>query len=93
MSETNASPQTIHNQAFLLRAKEQGRKSIRGILSDKKTSDQYVELTKCLPKKKLGLLLSAMVKLAHEAKENGNLVIDEDSGTVLLNGKAVGRQD
>lgn len=73
-----ASNQVDRNAASLARAKEAGRRPIRGILSDKDVSDMYEKLISDVPKKQIGLVLSAMVKLAYNARENGELVIDGD---------------
>lgn len=91
-NQSSISPQTTYNQAFLNRAKEQGRKSIRGMLTDKETSEMYSDMTATIPKKKIGVFLSALVHLAKEAEDSGKLSIDEQ-GNVLLNGEVFYRED
>ncbi|MCG9658657.1 hypothetical protein [Vibrio mediterranei] len=78
-----ASQQVENNQRDIQRMREQGRKEIRGRLEDKHTTDLYEEMAVNIPKRNRGRLLSAMVKLAHEAQKKGQLVISED-GTVEL---------
>ncbi|MCG6391815.1 hypothetical protein [Vibrio fluvialis] len=85
MSVTHeTSLQTLYNQTYLSKASAAGRIEVRGRLVDKETSTLYEELAAPIPKKRRGELLSAMVRLAAQAQERGELVIDED-GQVLLN--------
>ncbi|EHZ2651910.1 hypothetical protein [Vibrio vulnificus] len=91
-TEQSVNSQVLYNQAYVARAVSEGRREIRGRLSDKQTSALYDEMAQDIPKKKLGHLLTAMVQLAHMAKEEGVLVIDEN-GNVSLNSDKLNRRD
>lgn len=79
----SVSNQTLYNRKYIQNVKESGRREIRGKLADSATTSMYEELTKNVPKRNIGQVLSAMVQIAHRAKENGELVIQED-GTVII---------
>ena len=79
----SVSSQTVYNRRYIQQVKASGRREIRGTLADSTITSMYEELTKNVPKRQIGQVLSAMVKLAHQAKKDGELVIQED-GTVIL---------
>jgi hypothetical protein len=73
------------NRNYIKAARDQGRREVRGRLIDRETSEQYDELIGLVPKKQIGQVLSAMVKLAAQARERGELEIDDDGHVYLIN--------
>lgn len=83
MIKDTVSLATKRNRQSIQSARAAGRREVRGLLADADTSKQFDEMAKLISKPKLGQLLSAMVALAHQAHEDGRLVISDDGAEIL----------
>lgn len=80
-----AKSRTEFNRVSVENARKNGRVEIRCWLPDRHCSESYRSMADQVPKRQLGILIGAMVKLAEHAQKNGDLQMKD--GKIYLYGK------